>query len=386
MPSRLTVLLVSLLLAIPDAIFWLWLVTQAARVDKLCPKECWCYHLGTFVTCSLSSSIPLVFPTNVRGLVLESSIITSLEKDAFDSRGLKDLRVLIIDYCQVETIEVGTFNGIKELKSLSLSHNGISEIIPLTFEYMSSLYYLDLGDNIIEYLEVDVFCGLDNLAYVNLGENILLNLHPDLFIGLSKLQSIILIDNPDLQIPTEYHFINSHSLSQLDISGCKVSSVSVETFANLSALETLDLSYNNLRSVDINILKTLPKLSELYLNDNSLQCDCQLQDVWRWCQDHDIRTVYEKEAPECDTPSEVEGIWWGVLERGQCLENNIYYYGDYKNTSYNYTPIEDTYRNYYEYLSNFSKYVQVPVYAVLFIFGTAVNVILLIIITCNKDM
>jgi hypothetical protein len=46
-------------------------------------------------------------------------------------------------------------------------------------------------------------------------------------------------------------------------------------------------------------------------------------------------------APECDTPSEVKRTWWGVLEKGQCLQGNIHYYGDYKNTSYSCTPIKD---------------------------------------------
>jgi hypothetical protein len=102
------------------------------------------------------------------------------------------------------------------------------------------------------------------------------------------------------------------------------------TVANVSALEWLDLSYNNLSSVDINILKALPKLSVLYLDGNPLQCDCQLQEVWRWYQDHNIQTVYKETVPECDIPSEVKGMWWGVLEKGQCLQGNIQYYGDYK--------------------------------------------------------
>jgi len=116
-----------------------------------------------------------------------------------------------------------------------------------------------------------------------------------------------------------------------------VSSLSVETFTNISALERFDLSYNKLRTVDLNVLRALPKLSTLYLYGNRLQCDCQLQEVWRWCEDRNIQTVYRWQVPECDTPSEVKGMWWGVLEKGQCLEGNIQYYGDYNSTSYNYT-------------------------------------------------
>jgi hypothetical protein len=172
--------------------------------------------------------------------------------------------------------------------------------------------------------------------------------------------------------------------------------VSVQTLAKVSALEWLDLSYNNLRNVGINILRTLPKLSVLYLDGNPLQCDCQLQEVWKWCQDHNIPTVYEERAPECDTPKEVKGMWWGVLDKGQCFQGNIQYYGDYRNTSYNYTPIEDmdtdtkadndTETERGKTVSSFVKQYKLPVSAVLFIFGTTGNVILIIIIICNKDM
>jgi hypothetical protein len=37
----------------------------------------------------------------------------------------------------------------------------------------------------------------------------------------------------------------------------------------------------------------------------------------------------------------VKRIYWGVLKKGQCLQGNVEYYGDYKNTRYNCTPIKD---------------------------------------------
>jgi len=89
-------------------------------------------------------------------------------------------------------------------------------------------------------------------------------------------------------------------------------------------------------------------------------------------------------VPKCDTPIEVEGMWWGVSEKGQCLEGNIEYSGDYNSTSYNETDI--IVEDYYQRDDEFLKQYQVPVYAVPFVFGTTANVILLIIIICNKDM
>jgi hypothetical protein len=110
--------------------------------------------------------------------------------------------------------------------------------------------------------------------------------------------------------------------------------VSVETFANIRALDKLDLMYNRMKALDINILKLLPYLSKMYPYGNSLRCDCQLQEVWRWCEDHNIETAYTGIAPKCDTPSKAKGLWWGVLENGQWLEGNINFYGDYRNSSY----------------------------------------------------
>jgi Leucine-rich repeat (LRR) protein len=338
---------------------WLcgYVVIWPAGVAKLCPDECRCDHRQNYINCSSVNSIPVMFPTGVQGLELEDSGIISLEKDVFDSRGLKNLTLLTINYCQVETIELGAFNGLSELIILSLAGNEIREIIPGTLENMRSLEYLFLGDNVIEHLEVSVFLGLDNLVYIDLGTNKLLNLHPYLFVGLFKLQFLYLSNNPDIHIPTDRHFFNSHTLKLLDISGCNIRSVSAETFANVTALELLDLGYNNLRSVDINILKLLPKLSALYIDNNPLLCDCQLQEVRRWCEDHNIQTTFEGNMPECDTPSEVQGMWWGVLEKAECLQVDIYYYGVYKKTSYLYIPTDVVDMEVTNFLSNFSKYV-----------------------------
>jgi hypothetical protein len=311
--------------------------------------------------------------------------MTLLENDTFTSRGLTQLEVLRADLSGFETIELAAFNGLTKLTHLSMKYNHICEILPRTFEKMSSLENLELANNRIKHLAVDIFCGLINLKYLNLEENNLQSLHPNLLEGLPYLERVSFAINPDLKIPADRQFINSRSLTHLCISYCDVSLMSVETFANVTALELLDVSYNDIRSVDINILKALPKLSTLYLHVNPLQCDCQLQEVWRWCQDHNIQTAFEGEEPECMKPREVQFMWWGVLEKGQCLEGkNISYLGDYKNTSYSPMPVEQS--NLHEDRLNFLKHIEAPVCAFPFTFGATGNVILIIIIIRNKDM
>ena len=389
MPSRLAVASASLLLATPAVIFWLWLVILPARVAELCPEECWCDPGGNYVNCSNSSpkSITAIFHTDVRTLKLDYINVTSLKKDGFLSRGLTQLERLSMRRCGIVTMEPGAFNGLVKLVQLSLMSNKIREILPRTFENMITLEELYLVGNEIENLEPDVFNGLSSLDGIWLDGNNIEYLHPEVFTNLPNLSILSLGQNPMLYIPTDRQLINSRSLTYLGIPECNVSSVSVETFANVSELKILDLSKNDLKSIDIDIFTVIPKLSTLYLHVNPLQCDCQLQEVWRLCQDHNIQTASGEIVPECDTPIEVNGIWWGVLEKAQCMDGNTSYRGDHENKIHKYPgDIHDKYmQGYIKYMS-FVKYVQASIYAALFIFGTTGNVILIIIIICNKDM
>jgi hypothetical protein len=83
---------------------------------------------------------------------------------------------------------------------------------------------------------------------------------------------------------------------------------------------------------------------------------------------------------KCDTPSEVAGLGWGVLQNGECLEGNIQFYRNYSNPTFKYPESKD------EFNTDFLKQYEVPFYAVPFLIGTTGNVILLIIIIFNKDM
>jgi len=251
MPSRLTVVFVSLLLATPVIIFWLWLVILPTRVAIECPEECRCKADGYYIKCSDSglNSIPSNIPTHVRLLVRHGNNITYFLNSTFVFRGLVDLQILKADLCEVRKIELGAFSGLTKLIILSMKGNKISEIIPGTFENISHLEYLRLDNNVIVNLESDVFNGLVNLKHINLKGNKLQYLHPDTFLALSNLQHLNLSENVGLQIPSDRPFINSFCLKYLDVSGCNITSVSLETFSNIIALEWLDLSENNLRNV-----------------------------------------------------------------------------------------------------------------------------------------
>ena len=171
MPSRLTVVLVSLLLATPLLIFWLWLVILPARVTMLCPEGCQCETGGYCVDCSCTSlkSVPLIHLTNVRELKLSINNITLWKKDSFIS--LTELDELYIELCGLRTIRLEAFSGLAKLTGLFLAGNGI------------------------ENLYSAVFSGLVNLKFINLRKNKLQNLHPDTSSRLPNLQKLYSVNN-----------------------------------------------------------------------------------------------------------------------------------------------------------------------------------------------
>jgi hypothetical protein len=380
----------SILLAIPVAIFWFWLVVLPARVSIYCPEECTCDPDGYTMECNNTSftAIPSISFTDVQILRLDKNNIRLLERDSFVS--LTELETLNLSYCEVKAIELGAFNGLIKLTYLQMGYNKIRKIIPGTFENLSKLEELHLGYNRIEHIDSDVFTGLVKLNRIYLEGNKLRYLHQDIFVGLPNIKHISLHNNPNLHIPTDRSFINSHSLSQLDVSYCRVSSLSVETVRNVGALELLDLRHNDLKAVDVNILKALPKLSTLYLHANPLQCDCKLKEVWQWCQDRKIRTKYWVHSQEFDAPSEVKETWWDMLEKWNCLQVDIECNGGKDNTySYSNIKIKKTKKtgNWVDAMVHMLLALcQTPGYAVSYIFGTTSNVILIVIIIFIKAM
>jgi hypothetical protein len=296
---------------------------------------------------------------------------------------LTRLENLGIDNCGIESVEPGAFNGLIMLIELSVVLNKISKIERGTFENLTTLERLYLRGNGIENLDPDTFLGLRNLRIIQLDSNKIEYFHPDLFVNAYNLESLSLSLNPLLEISTDRHFIYSPSLRHLDLSDCNISSISVATFSKVRNLNKLYLKDNHLDTINVNILKILPQLSEFLIYQNPLSCDCQLQQVWRWCQNHSITTGDIFGEPECDSPGEVHGMWWGTLQYSQCIDDRIAYqegHKDYKDTD------TDNDSRFFREFHQLEVYIEPSVQAVLFTFGTIGNVIVLVIIVLNKEM
>jgi Leucine-rich repeat (LRR) protein len=180
-------MLVSLLLAKPAVISWIWLTILAERVTILCHERYWYDRGGYRIVCSSSSlnSIPLIFTTNVEKLDLDSHSITSLVKDRFISIGLTELEEICVNGSEIETIKLRAFSGLRKLALLSVCGNKLREITRSTFEKMNSLSYLILVDNFIERLEVDLLERLINLKNFYFNKDKFQAVHPGVFLWIA---------------------------------------------------------------------------------------------------------------------------------------------------------------------------------------------------------
>jgi len=187
MTSRLTVVLVSLLLVVllleTAAIVWLCVVILPTRMAEQCSDECRC-DAGSYNVDSTNLSITKTsfnFLKYFRQLTISSQYTPSFGNDTFLSEGLTELEEISVKLSNLRTIELGALNGLTNLKKLELFGNEISEILPGTFQKMRLLQYLNLRNNSIEILNVDAFSGLISLKELDLRTNKLQYVHSNTF-------------------------------------------------------------------------------------------------------------------------------------------------------------------------------------------------------------
>jgi hypothetical protein len=93
--------------------------------------------------------------------------------------------------------------------------------------------------------------------------------------------------------------------------------------------------------------------------------------------------VFKGKVPHCVIPNKGNTLPLVVLEVRRCLQDIFEIFADYEDK--NYKPAEDETWFTYETFKYYKEQIQLPVYAIPFIFGITSNTIILIIIIFNKD-
>ncbi|XP_076354677.1 protein artichoke-like [Tachypleus tridentatus] len=173
------------------------------------------------------------------------------------------------------------FTELRSLTSILLSSGDLSHIGPTMFRgNLPSLLYLTIKSNHVH--------SIDKLA----------------FSSLESLQGLALWDNSITSI--ERSMFPNTSLSQMNLSYNKLSSLPNNIFDDMPKLEYLDLRGNQLKKLMERMLGGVwNQLETLYLSENPLQCDCTL----KWISDryHRRERPRELEMGTCVEPPQLKG-------------------------------------------------------------------------------
>ncbi|XP_059615455.1 leucine-rich repeats and immunoglobulin-like domains protein 3 [Phlebotomus argentipes] len=231
---------------------------------------------------------------------------------ALTFRNLVHLRTLRMRRNRIHTLMDGAFHGCVSLTSLELDENGIGSVSKRWLFNLTSLAHLSVSRNRVSEIEADAWEFVGHLEGLDLSGNRLLGIARATLAGLGDLKRLSVRDNR-LSAVEEGAFGATPRLQSLDLSGNEISwavedmnapfgalhhlrslhlaanrikSVSEKAFLGLNALQRLDLTGNNLTSLHSESLDPMPGLRDLLINTTSLLCDCHLQWLTQWIEEH----------------------------------------------------------------------------------------------------
>ncbi|CAN8013032.1 unnamed protein product [Ixodes pacificus] len=237
--------------------------TATTARTPTCPTACSCKWSGGKRTAEcggLSGSVPDHIPPDTQVLNLTGNVLQTLPGRQFQQARLLHLQRIYLSRCGIVQMADDAFGGLSNLVELDLSHNFLTAA-PKLAAYCGHLRRLQLSSNPIQRLGGHSFKGLRTLV-------------------------------------------------SLELSHCQLAWLEGDTFADLETLELLKLDGNRLRTLPPEGLQ-LPPLNSLDLSDNPWRCDCNLRELRRWMQQHNVPLSV---PPKCDAPVRLAQLSWTQLE------------------------------------------------------------------------
>ena len=179
----------------------------------------------------------------------------------------------------LELKEIPTTTLAENVKSFDLSHNMLTDLKDFIFKEYRILETVYLHDNSIKSVDSRAFYGLANLKIVDMSGNHLQFINSFIFSDNPALQTVSLKRNQLLRYPDSSPILASISITSLDLSGCSLTLVNIDTFSQLPNLRMLNLNSNNLREFNPDILNTLTEIRNVDLGNNNWKCDCNIVEV-----------------------------------------------------------------------------------------------------------
>uniref|UniRef100_A0A182LVG6 Leucine rich immune protein (Coil-less) n=1 Tax=Anopheles culicifacies TaxID=139723 RepID=A0A182LVG6_9DIPT len=205
---------------------------------------------------------------NLTNIKLQQSFIHQLNLDLLQwFPGLLSLELM---QNRIRTIK-STLNGgqQRKLESLNLRHNQLRIINLEVLSPLGWFKYVDLSHNKIELL-VGRFSS-DRLVAIILSHNRLKALDFCQWKPIPSLHSISLDTNELTRVPNCMHHLSN--LSYICFSNNKLAIVNMDVFGEMDNLTNLDLTGNHISSITFREEKYPKRLKELNLSENKIECN-----------------------------------------------------------------------------------------------------------------
>ncbi|XP_072748295.1 uncharacterized protein [Anoplolepis gracilipes] len=204
-------------------------------------------------------------------LLLRNNVLTKLKAETF--KGAGKLKELSLSFNHLTELDDDCFVGIEEsLDILELSFAFATDIFPQrALRPLSNLRWLVLDNNNFQTIEATAFYSFQQLRYINMESNRLHYLPERIFLSSvhPELRDVKLGYNFLEAIP-ESSFHNLTELLSLDLTGNRIKVLTAGSIMDCPKLVTISLAYNRIQKMERNSLYGLSSLRFLHLEFNKL--------------------------------------------------------------------------------------------------------------------
>ncbi|XP_029173083.1 chaoptin isoform X2 [Nylanderia fulva] len=204
-------------------------------------------------------------------LLLRNNILTKLKAETF--KGAGKLKELSLSFNHLTELDDDCFVGMEDsLDILELSFAFATDVFPQrALRPLSNLRWLVLDNNNFQTIEATAFYSFQQLRYINMESNRLHYLPERIFLSSvhPELRDVKLGYNFLEAIP-ESSFHNLTELLSLDLTGNRIKVLASGSIMDCPKLVTISLAYNRIQKMERNALYGLSSLRFLHLEFNKL--------------------------------------------------------------------------------------------------------------------
>lgn len=187
---------------------------------------------------------------------------------------ISDLLTLNAGQTNIKFVGPSMFNGMTYIANLNLSGNNIEKIHNQAFHKLVELNYLDLSYNDLDYISSILIKENIELDIFKISNNPRLKHLPEEGFTCSADQfNIYLFDASNCGLEEIYNdsLKTFTALSQINLSGNKIQSISDQVFSRCPKLVDINLAYNMITTLDVKVFEKNSELGKLNLQGNPLK-------------------------------------------------------------------------------------------------------------------